>query len=152
MKSRHGRLLLSLLAAMALVLALASAASAAPPTPVKVETRNMYLGSSLDPATSATNAAQFFAGVNQIWATVKASDIPARMARMADEIAADPADLIGLQEVSKWTATNLTSSSAEPSYDFLALLQSALTARGLSYTAAATSGNFDGRTERAPCS
>jgi endonuclease/exonuclease/phosphatase family metal-dependent hydrolase len=140
MTIRRGRLLLSLVVALALALA---GTAAAAQTPVKVETRNLYLGSSLDPATSATTPEQFFAGLNQIWATVKASDIPARMQRIADEIQREQPDLIGLQEVSKWTSTNLAAGSNEPSYDFLALLQSALSARGLSYTAAATSDNFD---------
>ena len=134
--TRRARMLAAL--AAALCLALAGVAAAAPPTPVKVETRNIYLGSSLDPATSATTIPQFLAGVQQIWTTVKASDPAGRMQKIADEIATEKPDLIGLQEVSRWTGLG-----AEPSYDFLALLQNALAARGQSYAVAATSNNFN---------
>jgi endonuclease/exonuclease/phosphatase family metal-dependent hydrolase len=140
MTPRLGRLVLFL--AVALALALAGTATAAQ-TPLGVETRNLYLGSSLDPATSATTAPAFFAGVNQIWSTVKASDPAARMQKIADEIAREKPDLVGLQEVSRWTATPLAAGVNEPSFDFLTLLQSALTARGQSYAVAATSDNFD---------
>jgi endonuclease/exonuclease/phosphatase family metal-dependent hydrolase len=103
-----------------------------------VMTQNLYLGSSLAPATGATTAQEFVAGVALIYGTVQFTDFPARAEAIADEIQATEPDLIGLQEVTKWTTAGL---NPPPGYDFLAILQSAIAARGLSYSVAAVSNN-----------
>ncbi|HEY3190789.1 MAG TPA: endonuclease/exonuclease/phosphatase family protein, partial [Solirubrobacteraceae bacterium] len=137
---RAGHARLRVLAAVAAVAAcLVPATAQAAVTPLTIETQNLYLGADLTPAIAAQNAGQFFAAANQIWANVKASDPAARMGKIADEIATAKPDIVALQEVSKWTATNFGTS--EPSFDFLTLLQSALSARGQSYTVASTSNN-----------
>jgi hypothetical protein len=70
--------------------------------PVKVMTRNLYLGASLTPAIQATTPLQLALAGTQIWNTVLATDFPTRAELLAKEIAdADPA-LIGLQEVAIW--------------------------------------------------
>lgn len=102
-----------------------------------VMTQNLYLGSSLTPALSATTPEEFVEAVAQIYATVLRTDFPARAQAIADEIEAAEPDLVGLQEVSRWTTTGV----GLPSYDFLALLQAALTARGLEYSVAAVVDN-----------
>lgn len=108
---------------------------------MKVQTQNLYLGSDLNGAIAAQTPQAFFQAANQIWANVKASDFPARAEVIARQIALTQPDIVALQEVSNWTATNLSSTSHEPSFDFLAILQSALARRGQSYSVKATSNN-----------
>jgi endonuclease/exonuclease/phosphatase family metal-dependent hydrolase len=72
------------------------------PRPVKVMTRNLYLGASLTPAINAGSPVQLAIAGTQIWNTVLATDFPERAKVLAKEIAdADPA-LIGLQEAAIW--------------------------------------------------
>jgi endonuclease/exonuclease/phosphatase family metal-dependent hydrolase len=96
-----------LLASVVLALSmLAPAAQAASPkaNPVKVMTRNLYLGADLTPAIAAGTPTQLAVAGTQIWNTVQATNGPARMKVMAKEIqAADPA-IIGIQEGAKWFA------------------------------------------------
>ncbi|HEY8082995.1 MAG TPA: endonuclease/exonuclease/phosphatase family protein [Solirubrobacterales bacterium] len=120
---------------------LASPASADKPSgkrDLNVMTQNLYLGSSLTPAISASDPAAFVAAVAQIYATVQYTNFPVRAEEIADEIQAEEPDLIGLQEVTKWTTGGL---NPPPGYDFLAILQSELTARGLDYSVAAVANN-----------
>jgi endonuclease/exonuclease/phosphatase family metal-dependent hydrolase len=126
---------------------LASSASAGKPDKggrgkrdLTVMTQNLYLGSSLEPALTATDPASFVAAVAQIYATVQYTNFPARAEAIADEIEANDPDLIGLQEVTKWTTEGL---NAPPGYDFLAILQADLAGRGLDYSVAAVSDNAD---------
>ena len=132
---------------VALLMALSAVLSTAPAQAAPkdgdglvVMTQNLYLGSSLTPALDATTADEFVAAVAQIYATVQYTDFPARAEAIADEIAAHGPDVVGLQEVSTWTTAGL---NPPPGYDFLDILQSALDARGLSYTVAAVSDNAD---------
>jgi len=135
---RAGHARLRALVAVAAVAACALPGTAhAAVTPLSAQTQNLYLGADLTPAVQATTLTQFFAAANQIWSAVKASDPPTRIQKVADSIATAQPDVVALQEVAKWTAVG----GGEPSFDFLALLQQALTARGLSYTVASTSEN-----------
>jgi endonuclease/exonuclease/phosphatase family metal-dependent hydrolase len=110
-----------------------------PKRDLTVMTQNLYLGSSLGPALEAgENPAAFIGAVAQIYATVQYTDFPARAEAIADEIEAKQPDLIGLQEVTKWT----TAGTGAPSgYDFLEVLEDELEARGLHYSVAAVSHN-----------
>jgi len=103
-----------------------------------VMTQNLYLGSSLGPALEATTPEGFVEAVARIYATVQYTNFPARAEAIADSIEQKDPDLIGLQEVTKWTTEGL---SPPPGYDFLAILEGALEARGLHYTAASTAHN-----------
>jgi endonuclease/exonuclease/phosphatase family metal-dependent hydrolase len=105
---------------------------------LNVMTQNLYLGSSLGPALEAQTAEEFVAAVARIYATVQYTNFPQRAEAIADEIQEKDPDLIGLQEVTKWTTGGL---NPPPGYDFLAILQSDLEARGLHYTAAAIANN-----------
>jgi Endonuclease/Exonuclease/phosphatase family len=110
-----------------------------PSRDLNVMTQNLYLGSSLGPALAAgENPVAFVEAVAQIYATVQYTDFPARAEAIADEIEEKGPDLIGLQEVTKWTTEGL---NPPPGYDFLAILQSDLEARGLDYSVAAVSHN-----------
>ncbi|MCU0265946.1 MAG: endonuclease/exonuclease/phosphatase family protein [Actinomycetia bacterium] len=133
-----------LVAALAGALALAAPGVAgatgghhAPPA-LKVMSQNLYLGSSLEPALVATTPEEFVVGVTTIWQTAQFTNFPARAKAIAATIdRADP-DLVGLQEVSRWTPVG---PGAPAGLDFLAILQAELAARGLHYTVAAVSEN-----------
>jgi endonuclease/exonuclease/phosphatase family metal-dependent hydrolase len=109
-----------------------------PSRELSVMTQNMYLGSSLAPALEAQSPQEFVEAVARIYATVQYTDFPARAEAIADEVQAEEPDLIGLQEVTKWTTGGL---NPPPGYDFLAILQGDLEARGLDYSVAAVSHN-----------
>jgi endonuclease/exonuclease/phosphatase family metal-dependent hydrolase len=105
---------------------------------LKVMTQNLYLGSSLGPALEATTPEAFVEGVARIYATVQYTNFPQRAEAIADEIQQQAPDLIGLQEVSKWT----TGGANPPAgYDFLAILENDLKARGLHYSTASIAHN-----------
>lgn len=103
-----------------------------------VMTQNLYLGSSLGPALEAKTPEGFVEAVARIYATVQYTNFPQRAEAIADEIQEEGPDLIGLQEVTKWTTGGL---NPPPGYDFLAILQSELEARGLDYSVAAIAHN-----------
>jgi endonuclease/exonuclease/phosphatase family metal-dependent hydrolase len=103
-----------------------------------VMTQNLYLGSSLGPALEAKTAEEFVEGVARIYATVQYTNFPQRAEAIADEIQEKDPDLVGLQEVTKWTTAGVSPPSG---YDFLAILESDLAARGLHYTAASVAHN-----------
>ena len=103
-----------------------------------VMTQNLYLGSSLNPALEATTPEAFVEAVARIYATVQYTNFPQRAEAIADEVEENEPDLIGLQEVSKWTTAGLNPPAG---YDFLAILENDLQARGLHYTAASISHN-----------
>jgi endonuclease/exonuclease/phosphatase family metal-dependent hydrolase len=130
-------LVLALVAALVAVAVLAPAADAGPaPRPVKVMTRNLYLGADLAPVLAATDIPSLMAANAQIFTDVQATDFPARARALAAEIRdADPA-LIGLQEVALWRTGALdgpVTPAEDVAYDFLQLLRDALRARGLDY-------------------
>jgi endonuclease/exonuclease/phosphatase family metal-dependent hydrolase len=110
---------------------------------VTVMTQNLYLGSSLTPALEATTPAAFVAAVAQIYGTAVFTNFPRRAEAIADTIAAQDPDLVGLQEVTNWVARPLVAGAAPPSFDFLTILQAALAKRGLHYQVAVVSQNAD---------
>lgn len=103
-----------------------------------VMNQNMYLGSSLAPALEAKTGEEFVAAVARIYATVQYTNFPARAEAIADEVEEKEPDLVGLQEVTKWTTGGL---NPPPGYDFLAILQGDLEARGLDYSVASVAHN-----------
>jgi endonuclease/exonuclease/phosphatase family metal-dependent hydrolase len=103
-----------------------------------VMTRNLYLGSSLGPALEAKTPEEFVGAVARIYATVQYTNFPQRAEAIADEIQEEEPDLIGLQEVTKWTTGGL---NPPPGYDFLAILEGELEARSLDYSVASIANN-----------
>jgi len=112
------------------------------PRPVKVMTRNLYLGASLTSAIGAGSITELAIAGTQIWNTVVATNFPERAKVLAYEIAdADP-DLIGLQEAAIWR-TGLPDGPPPPVgegtpattvvYDYLQLLLDELEAIGTPY-------------------
>lgn len=140
-----------LLAALALAVLTPTVATAhgRPARDLTFMSYNLYLGSSLDPALVVADLpeeqqpAAFVAAVAQIYGTAVFTDFPTRAEAIADLIAADEPDVIGLQEVTNWIAQATTpGSSAHPrSFDFLEILMAALAARGLDYEVAGVSDN-----------
>lgn len=116
-------------------------AKPARPRPIKVMTQNLYLGSSLDAALAAETGPQFVAAVAEIYGTAVMTDFPTRAKAIADTIAARKPDLIGLQEVTKWTTTPVKAGANPPSFDFLQILLAELAARGMHYKVAGVSDN-----------
>ncbi|MFL5299483.1 MAG: endonuclease/exonuclease/phosphatase family protein [Anaeromyxobacteraceae bacterium] len=109
-----------------------------------VMTRNLYLGAPLEPLFAPASVIDLPGAVASLWSTVQASDPPARMAKVADEIAARSPDLVGLQEAALFQTTALLATSAGEAtvYDFADLIVRALRDRGLGYRVVATSTNF----------
>ncbi len=103
-----------------------------------VMTQNLYLGSSLGLALEAKTPEEFVAAVARIYATVQYTNFPQRAEAIAGEVQEKEPDLIGLQEVTKWTTGGL---NPPPGYDFLAILQSDLEARGLHYSVGSIAHN-----------
>jgi endonuclease/exonuclease/phosphatase family metal-dependent hydrolase len=117
---------------------------------VTVMTRNLYLGTGLDDLVGVSSEAELVAAVDAAWANVVANDFPARAGALAEEIAAARPDVLGLQEVTLWRdqtpgdlGTHPAPNAGHVVLDQLAVLRSALSARGTPYTAVATSTNAD---------
>lgn len=104
-----------------------------------VMTQNLYTGADFTPMLNAPTPLDFLIAGAAAYQTVINSNFPARAAAIAREIDDSDADLIGLQEVSKWTVTG---TGDAPSFDFLEILLQALAARGLDYSVAAVSDNL----------
>jgi endonuclease/exonuclease/phosphatase family metal-dependent hydrolase len=134
------RAAISVVVAVPLTAPVAASAAPRPARQLTVLQQNLYLGADLAPAITATTPEAFVAAVAQIYGTVLFTSFPTRAAAIAAEVAANHPDLIGLEEVSRWTVTG---PSPAPSLDYLAILQAQLSARGLNYAVAAVSDNAD---------
>ncbi len=121
--------------------------------PVKVLTRNLFLGADLGPALNANSFQEFTAANAAILAEVDKTDFPRRAIGLAREIQAKKPDLIGLQEAA-WWRTNPTPgapaqgpdgqfTAIDTRYDFLQLLLDALRDRGLKYKIGVEKVEFD---------
>ncbi|MFE9928371.1 endonuclease/exonuclease/phosphatase family protein [Streptomyces sp. NPDC005533] len=109
-------------------------------TPLRVATRNLYLGADLAPVLAATTPQGLVAAVTAVWANVRATDFTERAEALADEIAESDPHLVGLQEAVLWRSQTPAGpgSATHVEYDFLQILLDALTARGKHYAAVAT--------------
>lgn len=104
---------------------------------VTVLSRNIYIGTNVDPIIEAQTELEFVAAVATAWGILQLTDFPARAEALADEIAATTPHLVGLQEVALYrTGTLVDPAPSTVAFDFLSLLLDALAARGLSYTVA----------------
>jgi hypothetical protein len=137
------RLLLFLAAALAALIAPASQASAARRgTPVKVMTRNLYLGSDLNDVLAANSPAALISEAGEILRDIEANQPAMRMRALGAEILRKGPDLVGMQEVA-WVRTNPTPSVGPAlggaktaritRYDYLGLLMARLNRDGNRY-------------------
>jgi endonuclease/exonuclease/phosphatase family metal-dependent hydrolase len=136
---RLSRIVLVAIVAAAAWSPTALASAGGEPRPVKVMTRNLYVGSSLIRASEAADQQALLAAVATIFTNFQATDFPARAKALAQEIdEADPT-LIGLQEVALWRRgpVGLLDGPATPAtevvLDFLPVLRAELAARGIPY-------------------
>lgn len=149
MRSHIIRVLLCAVLGVALLSPMEGSAHAKPARDLTFMSYNLYLGSSLDPALRVPELppdqqpAGLVGAVAQIYGTAVFTDFSTRADAIADIIATDEPDIIGLQEVTNWLAqvTAPASSANPPSYDFLKILMAALAARGLDYEVAGVSQN-----------
>jgi len=143
--------------AAVLLLLLVSACAEETQSQLTVASRNLYLGGAIFPVVQAPDAAGVFVASFQLWSMVQATNFPARATLIANEIAATNPDVIGLQEVAKWSVGPplvcaldgsglpvITSPRAsDVRYDFLTLLLTALQTKGLQYDVARSTQSFD---------
>jgi Endonuclease/Exonuclease/phosphatase family len=124
--------------------------------PVKVMTRNIYLGADLTPALNANSFPAFAAANGAILREVEATDFPRRVIGLAQEIQQKKPDLIGIQEGAWWRTgppptlqapyaqgPNGNFTATTDKYNFLQILLGALEDRGLSYEIAVEKVEFD---------
>ena len=118
--------------------------------PMKVMTRNLYIGSDLTGPVTAPNFSAFLAATAQIYNNIQASDFPARAKVLASEIDAASPQVVALQEVElvrKDTVPPVLDGPATPSTtvvnDFLALLRAELADRGTPYDVVGSVVNSD---------
>jgi hypothetical protein len=124
--------------------------------PVKVMTRNIYLGADLSPALNANSFPAFTAANGAILREVEATDFPRRVIGLAQEIQQKKPDLIGIQEGAWWRTgppptlqapyaqgPNGNFTATTDKYNFLQILLGALEDRGLSYEIAVEKVEFD---------
>lgn len=109
----------------------------------RVMTQNLYFGADLGPVLAATDAPTLIAAVTTAFASAEATEMPARMAAVAHEIAKIQPDLIGLQEAVLWRTGPLGAPATEVAFDFVSLLVDALAGQGLTYEVAVTTTNLD---------
>jgi endonuclease/exonuclease/phosphatase family metal-dependent hydrolase len=111
--------------------------------PLKVLTRNMYVGTDFGPILTATSFDQFVQEVAEAYVNVQVSNIPERAAALAKEIEVSHPQLIGLQEVGVWRTGPLFGPANNVTYDALQSLLDALESRGLHYYPVAVLKEFE---------
>ena len=110
-------------------------------------TYNLFQGSELTDAISATTPAALPAAVANDFGQVQATNFPERAQAIAAQAESANPDLIGLQEAALWQ-TGAPSASFPPppattvAFDFVKILVDALNARGLHYAPVAVTSNF----------
>src|SRR5216117_2550260 len=123
----------------------AAGAAASEPPGVTALTWNVYVGADIGRIIQARTAEEAIALATEEWAHVRATNFPARASVLAQAIAAQRPQLIGLEELAIYRTTDrpFEELATHVAYDFLALLLDSLHARGLDYTAAAVDRTTD---------
>jgi len=116
--------------------------------PVKVMTQNLYFGVDIQRVLEAESPAKIPMIVAQVFQTLLQTDFPARAKAMADEIAHQKPDLIGLQEVALYRTQSPSDFYPDPNakivlFDYLQILLDELKARHLDYVVAAVLDDTD---------
>ncbi len=146
---------LALLLALLVSIALASTATAgAVPgrseggaQKLTVMTWSLYSGASTDIFGGLQTEEAINKALALTWATVQATDFPARAQEIADEIARTKPDVVALQEAMLWQTQSPSDFNTTPAttvaYDYLQTLLAALAARGQQYVVATVSENLE---------
>lgn len=115
---------------------------------VEVGSYNVYLGADLGPLFTASTFPELVGRAGQVYAAMQATNFPERAGAIADQLAEERPDVVGLQEVALWETapgTVLSPTAAfTPTYDFLPLLLDELAERGVPYEPVAGNTNFSG--------
>ncbi len=143
---QRGRIFLVLLVAvLAWVASLPAAAdpSARNELPVRVMTRNLYLGADIFAIVNVADPSLIPVAVAEKYAMMVQNDFAERAQALAIEIGEKNPDLIGCQEVAQFTRLRPTGNPSAPlqpveQYDYLGLLLDALRNSGLDYEVAGT--------------
>jgi endonuclease/exonuclease/phosphatase family metal-dependent hydrolase len=155
---RERRVAVTCLAAVAVVGLAPSVASAAP-RPVSAVTMdvgvyNVYLGADLTPLFGATSLPDLAARAGAIYSEMVRTDFPQRAEAIAELVAKDRPDVLGLNEVARWETAPMTlvptpggplpvvTGPYTTTYDFEQILLDALAAEGEPYTVVAGNTNF----------
>lgn len=110
--------------------------------PLKVMTRNVYEGTDFTEALGATTLTDFLNAVTVTWQNVRATNPPARMAAIAQEIADQEPDLVAIQEANLWQ-TGPSPAALTTEYDMAQLLLTNLQNLGQPYVAVKVVPQFD---------
>lgn len=102
--------------------------------PLKIMTRNMFIGADFSPILGATDFTGFLTAVANAYLHVQQSNITERAAAVADEIRRRQPHLVALQEVSIWRTGPSGERATTVTYDALQSLLDELAARGLHYS------------------
>src|SRR5436190_2010256 len=123
----------------------AAGAAASDPPGVTALTWNVYVGADIERVVRARTAEEAIALATEEWAHVRATNFPARASALAQAIAAQRPQLVGLEELAIYRTTDrpFEELATHVAYDFLALLLDTLHARGLDYSAAAVDRTTD---------
>lgn len=142
---RVNKLITSMLVAVVTVTAVPMAFANEADRKVKVVTYNMYAGTDFSGIFFAQSGDELVAEVGEAFSDVYASNVPERIDEIADQIATNQPDLVGLQEVALWRyGVPLDPSPAEVvAFDFLQMLLDRLAARGANYAAISVQTNLD---------
>jgi endonuclease/exonuclease/phosphatase family metal-dependent hydrolase len=108
---------------------------------VTVMTMNVYFGTELNGVFVAKDPPALIRTIKKMWEEVQATDIPARAASIAHQIAIAAPDLVGLQEIVRWSTGTPGAMSVQ--HDFLPLILEALHAEGAFYTPIAIANDLD---------
>ncbi len=117
---------------------------------LRVMTRNIYLGTDINPILAEKAPRQIPVQMALAWQKVLATDFADRAGALADEIALAQPHLVGLQEVAlyrlqlpgDYLAGN-PNPATQVAFDFLDILLAALAERGLHYRAVASATGID---------
>ncbi|SRR6266487_3994164 len=122
----------------------ASAAASDQPG-VTTLTWNVYVGADIGRVIQARTAEEAIVLATEEWAQVRATNFSARASALAQAIAAQRPQLVGLEELAIYRTTDrpFEELATDVAYDFLALLLDTLHARGLDYSAAAVDRTTD---------
>lgn len=99
-----------------------------------VMSRNLYLGA--DVAIAMELLPDFPAATQFMWDQMRKTDFPSRSKLFVAEIARTEPDVIGLQEATKWYCKSGIFSDRVDVYDFVQILLSDLSSKGLKYEVA----------------
>src|SRR3954447_21511646 len=136
------------IAAVFLVPAAADAKPKPKASPVKVMTRNLYLGADLTPGVQASDLQGLVDAAGVILNQVDQNDFATRAKGLAREIIAKKAALVGLQEAALWRTAPCTENPIPPKattvrYDYVALLLRELNKGGKQYRVVVSQPEFD---------